>query len=65
MLVADLIAERCFFEVARAKKRDVAISPEACPSGFSVMRKNCLESMEREYIGHLLTRNWSRRTKQG
>ncbi len=29
MLIADLIAERCFFEMARAKKRDVAISPEA------------------------------------
>lgn len=31
VLIADLIAERCFFEVARAKKRDVAISPEALP----------------------------------
>jgi len=31
VLVADLIAERCFFEMARAKKRDVAISPEALP----------------------------------
>jgi hypothetical protein len=31
ILVADLIAERCFFEMARAKKRDVAISPEALP----------------------------------
>jgi hypothetical protein len=31
VLLADLIAERCFFEMARAKKRDVAISPEALP----------------------------------
>jgi hypothetical protein len=31
VLVADLIAERCFFEMARAKKREVAISPEALP----------------------------------
>jgi len=31
VLVADLIAERCFFETARLKKRDVAISPEALP----------------------------------
>jgi hypothetical protein len=31
VLVADLIAERCFLEMARAKKRDVAISPEALP----------------------------------
>ncbi len=29
VLIADLIAERSFFEMARAKKRDVAISPEA------------------------------------
>jgi hypothetical protein len=29
VLIADLIAERCFFEMAQAKKRDVAISPEA------------------------------------
>jgi len=31
VLVADLIAERCFFEMARDKKREVAISPEALP----------------------------------
>jgi hypothetical protein len=31
VLVAELIAERCFFEMAVAKKRDVAISPEALP----------------------------------
>jgi hypothetical protein len=31
VLIADLIAERCFFESARRKKRDVAISPEALP----------------------------------
>ena len=31
VLIADLIAERGFFEMARAKKRDVAISPEALP----------------------------------
>ena len=31
MLLADLIAERCFFEIARDKKREVAISPEALP----------------------------------
>lgn len=29
ILIADLIAERCFFEMARAKKRDIAISFEA------------------------------------
>jgi hypothetical protein len=32
VLIADLIAERCFFEMAQAKKRDVAISPEALPA---------------------------------
>lgn len=31
VLVADLIAERCFLAMAQAKKRDVAISPEALP----------------------------------
>jgi len=31
VLEADLIAERCFYETARAKKRDVALSPEALP----------------------------------
>lgn len=31
VLIADLIAERGFFEMVRAKKRDVAISPEALP----------------------------------
>jgi len=29
VLLADLIAERCFFEIARLKKREVAISPDA------------------------------------
>jgi len=29
VLIADLIAERCFLEMAQVKKRDVAISPEA------------------------------------
>ena len=29
VLIADLIAERCFLEMAQAKKRDVAISQEA------------------------------------